>query len=75
MKDIDPQGAENLINGIVRQAKTDFMHGKPDSEMHKDAVKFFRSKYFEVLTGLDGQAFLRQLEKEYEKKHKKHKGA
>lgn len=75
MKDIDPQGAENLVRGIVSRAKIDFMKSKPDSEVHKETVRFFRSAYFEMLTGLDGEAFLHDLNKQYEKKHKKNKGA
>ena len=75
LKDLDTIGAENLVNAIIRQAKTDYMHGKPDSELHKDAERFFKSKYFEVISGLDGHAVLRDLKEAYDKKHqKKRKG-
>ena len=41
---------------------------KPNTQIHKDAKKFFESEYFHSLTGLDGQAVLRDLMKKLGKK-------
>lgn len=71
MNDICDEGALCLIQAIVRQAKNDFMHSAPSSEVRKDAERFFQSKWFEVLTSLNGDVALRDLQAEYDRKHKK----
>lgn len=69
MKDIDPQGAANLIEAIVRQAAWDVLHSKPNSETRMRTERFFLSRYFTRLTGLDGKIILKQLRAMYDKKH------
>lgn len=74
-KDICDEGAINLVQAIVRHASNDVLRSAPGSEVRKDAERFFLSRWFEVLTmGLDGKVALRDLQAEYDRKHKK-KGA
>lgn len=69
MHDIDPQGAQNLLQAMIHQAAQDVLHRKPGSYIRIDAENFFRSAWFEKLTGLDGKHILKQLQAEYDKKH------
>lgn len=71
VNDICEEGALALVQAIVRQAKTDFMHSAPSSEVHKEATRFFQSRWFEALTSLNGKELLRDLQAEYDMKHKK----
>jgi hypothetical protein len=48
-----------LIEGICRQASRD-LRGKVRSQKF-DAMDFFRSKWFERLTGLDGEMVIQKL--------------
>lgn len=73
-KDIDPQGAENLVQAIVNRAITDYMHAPESSGLRQDAAKFFLSEWFEQLTGFNGKDVLKKLQADYDRKHKKHNG-
>ena len=70
-RDICDEGACNLIRAIVNSAKNDVLRCSPVSEVRKDAERFFRSRWFEALTGFSGIPMLRQLQAEYDRKHKK----
>lgn len=61
-KTIHPKGVFNLVNGILAQASRDFFSSKPDSSERREVERFFRSRYFALLTGLDGKAALKQLQ-------------
>lgn len=73
-KYIHPNGYNNLVRAIVRQAREDVMSHKPDNWIRQDAENFFLSDYFEQLTNLDGFEILYKLSQMYEEKHQK-KGA
>lgn len=68
---IHPLGFENLVAGICRQAREDFIKYPPGSGRRISAERFFRSDYFAVLTGLDGEAILRDLAKKYNQKQRR----
>lgn len=60
-EEMDPDGIDNLIQGIIYRAACDYKRGK---KLDKDDAKtFFKSEWFTFLTGLDGDYMLRQLEK------------
>lgn len=50
---------EDLVIGIVRQAKHDVLKG--NKKQRNDAIRFFRSEWFEELTGMDGREILRLI--------------
>ena len=62
-KTIDPDGAQMLVTGIVQQAVMDFHSSQPFSTECREVERFFRSSYFENLTGLNGRAVLKKLTK------------
>lgn len=66
---IHPRGVELLIQGIVTQARLDYMSSKPFSVERQEVERFFRSRHFALLTGQDGRVVLKHLEKQYQKKH------
>ena len=57
-REIDPY--DLLIEGICRQAAKD-LRNKVSLNYKIDAMDFFRSVWFEELTGLDGEEILQQL--------------
>lgn len=65
------KGLENLVAGICRQAREDYMKYPPGSYYRVSAEKFFRSEHFAILTGLDGELILRDLAKEYNRQHRR----
>lgn len=69
MHDIDEHGAHLLLEGMVRQAAWDVLHSKPGNYVRIEAENFFRSAWFEQLTGLNGSLILQKLLAEYDKKH------
>lgn len=69
MHEIDQQGAVRLIEALVKQAAWDVMHSKPGSDTRNKTERFFLSKHFSVLTGLDGKSILTRLQAMYDKKH------
>lgn len=62
VRDICDEGAINLVVGICGRAALDIMEHKPTSKHHQDAVDFYKSDYFTLLTGMDGEPILEQLE-------------
>ena len=66
---IDQDGAQTLVQEMVRAASWDVMHSPPGSRVRLDAEIFFRSDWFEKLTGLNGKQILQELQAEYDKKH------
>ena len=49
-----------LIEGICRQAAKDLLNKVPQY-WRFDAMDFFRSRWFEELTGLDGEEILQEI--------------
>ena len=68
--EICPEGAANLIRGIVKQAQRDFLNSAPNSALHQECEQFFLHPGFTKLTGLDGKMILNILEKAYAKTRK-----
>lgn len=62
-KPLDPDGAQALLEAIVQQAMIDFHASQPFSTERQEVERFFRSSYFEDLTGLNGRAILKKLTK------------
>lgn len=62
-KPLDPDGAQMLVEGIVQQAMIDFRSSHPFSTERQEVERFFRSSYFESLTGLNGRTILKKLAK------------
>lgn len=62
-KTLDPDGAQMLVSGIVQQAMLDFHSSQPFSTERREVERFFRSHYFETITGLNGRAILKKLTK------------
>lgn len=58
---VHPKGFDNLVGAICEQARNDILHSTPDNWLRMDAERFFRSDFFAALTGLDGEAILRDL--------------
>lgn len=65
LEDMNIRGAYNLSAAIVRQAAHDWMkaakktHGR--SRIMEECESFFRSGYFQAITGLDGEYVLDRL--------------
>ncbi len=65
---------ENLANAIILQAVKDYRaalkklsRGRKNSNaeyMKQDCERFFRSKWFEALTSVDGEILIRKLNEE-----------
>lgn len=73
-RDLDPDGAQWLIQAIVDRATKDYLYAPEASDVYWDAVRFFLSDWFECLTGLDGRATLKNLKTERAKKHRRKRG-
>lgn len=70
-ENITDEGYIALVKAVVSRASHDVTHFKPGTQVRVQAEKFFESEYFSALTGLDGQAILRDLREEYNKnKHR-----
>lgn len=69
-----PDGAENLANAIILQAVKDYRKAlkilkrhprhKEAKEMVKDCEDFFESKWFSMLTNIDGKVLMEKLKQE-----------
>ena len=57
--DREIDGYDRLIEGICRQASKDL--NSDDLDLRLDAIDFFRSKWFEYLTGLNSKDVLSKL--------------
>lgn len=74
MRSIDPY--ENLANAVVQQAIVDYRHlwdRDIDDRDKKKIIKFFRSRWFVILTNIDSDWLIERLEKEADAKRKKTK--
>ena len=74
MRSIDPY--ENLANAIIMQAIADYRHlwdRDMDDRDKKKILKFFRSRWFVILTNIDPDWLIERLEKEADAKRKKTK--
>ena len=71
MKELDMQGCFYLVEAMVKAASDDYLKSPADSAVHKDAEKFFKSKYFTNLTGHDGRYVLKRLDKQLKEGKKK----
>lgn len=69
-KRVHPRGFDNLVAGMCRQAREDYMKYPPGSYFRVSAEQFFRSDYFAALTELDGEAILHDLAKLYNRREK-----
>ena len=60
-------GYEELANAIVLQAVNDYRLARKKKESAKQvaSVQFFRSKWFAVLTNIDGRLLEQKLKEEY----------
>ena len=60
---ISDKGAENLVEGIVKQAANDYRKVRNMEECYEKEKleKFFLSGWFHLLTGLDGALVLGRL--------------
>jgi hypothetical protein len=56
-------GYEQLANAIILQAVKDYRYAKHPST-RASIERFFRSKWFQVLTGVDGEMLIRELRRE-----------
>lgn len=62
---------ENLANGIIMQAVSDYRaalrryrrHGEENADMH-ECERFFRSQWFGCLTSVEGEYLIRRLREE-----------
>lgn len=70
---ITDEGYVALAKAIVKQASRDVTNHKPGTQVRVQAEKFFESEYFSNLTGLDGEAILRDLRKGKNKKETREK--
>lgn len=74
MRSIDPY--ENLANAIVLQAIADYRRlwdRDTEDRDKKKIIKFFRSRWFVILTNIDSDWLIERLEKEADAKRKKTK--
>lgn len=67
-ENITDEGFVALVKAIVKRASRDVTNHKPGTQVRIQAEKFFESDYFAALTGLDGQAILRDLREQGKKK-------
>jgi hypothetical protein len=67
-ENITDEGYLALVKAVVARASHDVTHFKPGTNVRIQAERFFESEYFTALTGLDGQAILRDLRKPDKKK-------
>lgn len=65
---ITDEGFLALVEAIVARAGEDVMHFAPGTQVRVQAENFFKSEFFSALTGLDGQAVLRDLREATKKK-------
>ena len=61
-ENITDEGYLALVKAIVTNASHDVTRSKPGTRVRAEAEKFFASEYFNSLTGLNGEAVLRDLQ-------------
>lgn len=77
LTDLHPDGVIALVGAIIREAVKNYRRALIVGHrgMQEECEKFFRSRYFESLTNLNGQALIEKVqrdtaaEKETRKKH------
>ena len=69
-EDITDEGYLALVKAIIGRAGQDVMHFKPGTQVRANAENFFRTEYFAALTGLDGEAVLRDLREAHKERKK-----
>lgn len=74
MQSIYQSPEQNLANAIVLQAVTDYRNAlkgisysrrQPPEKVIKEVKKFFRSEWYRLLTKVDSEFLIRELEKEH----------
>lgn len=68
-RSITDKGYVNLMKGLIAQGRRDILRSLPGTTRRRQAEAFFRSHWFESMTGLDGKAVLAQFQREYDQKH------
>lgn len=66
-ENITDEGYVSLVKAIVARASLDVTHFKPGTRVRVEAEEFFLSDHFANLTGLNGEAILRDLTKQSKK--------
>jgi len=66
---ITDEGCIALVKAIVARAGQDVTKHAPGTRIRVDAENFFKSEFFNALTGLEGEPILRELQEEYRRKH------
>jgi hypothetical protein len=73
----------DIAHAVVEQAVSDYrraLNGKgygkrgiraTPEDIMKDCERFFRSSYFQMLTGINGEYLIQQIRKEHEEKIRK----
>lgn len=74
VENITDEGYIALVKAIVARASHDVTKFKPGTQVRIQAEKFFESEHFSNLTGLDGEAILRDLRKKADKKKPETRG-
>ena len=73
LSEFDDRGCDRLVQAIVEKAVEDFVWGYRTEQKHPEngpsllreqAERFFRSSWFEALTGLDGRIMLEGLKRQ-----------
>lgn len=73
-QEICQAGYDALVRAVVAQAAADWRHSvkagkartKAAGDLRDECERFFRSKWFEALTGVRGDYILEKLRREYE---------
>ena len=62
---INDQGMDNLTNAIVAQAAKDYEDALRcgDEDMVQECERFFRSRWYRMLTRIDGEYLINELQK------------
>ena len=62
---INDQGMDNLTNAIVAQAAKDYEDALrcDDESMIRECERFFRSRWYRMLTTVDGEYLISELQK------------
>lgn len=70
LEEFSDEGAQRLVEQIVHKASTDYWHsrggrikagGVEPTGLETDCERFFRSRWFETLTGFNGKPILEEL--------------
>ena len=67
-ENITDEGYVAIVKAIIGRAGRDVSNFKPGTRCRVLAEEFFRTEYFAALTGLDGEAVLRDLQKSHKER-------